>query len=561
MIKGNSKYLCLSLLCLFLSNYEVINAQSNEFSLDNQYGMYRLLLNSGSLDATTYYPIRLGSMCVPSTQKALNLLEGSESDSCENTTHKRWELSDLSFFSSYNTSHPSGRNDGPIWQGVGLNSAVSFGGSFRWKYLTLKLNPVFGFSQNKAYDLHPYPYRDNQPNSYWIQRVDYVQRYGDSRVLSINPGESEFSFKYKRFETGVSTTQFISGPGIQTSLIYGMNAPGIPRVFLGTSRPVNIYVGQLGVNYFYGFQKKSDYLDLRTDNRLTTIHNLQVVYNPSFAPNLQVGLNRTYQEFYSSDFNQILADVRKMFDPFTKKGLTGTVEESADPDNQLAVVFFRWAFPKQQFEIYGEWGRNDHSVDLDEFFIQPDHYRAYLFGGLKSFKLDQNRLLGIGFELNHLDAPRNSLIRLRPTNPFGGALGPWGTHHAQVIGLTNKGQLLGNGYGLGANVRTIRIEYLNDDSFTRVTLNKIAHNPVLIDDPRYRRIVDLFNDTFSYAVRMTEFLATVHHTRTVLNGTEIGVGLDLSYTLHRYHISQNNAINARFEFTLRQPLNLSWGGL
>lgn len=540
------------------SHSSTLQAQSSGFDLENRYGLYRLLLNSGSLDASSYYPIRLGTMCLPTIEDATIVLNDNETNHCENITSRRWELSDLSLFSSYNTSHPSGRNDGVLWQGVGLNSAVSFGGVFRWKNFSLKLNPVFAYSQNKPYELHPYPYQNNQPNSYWIQRVDYVQRYGNSSVLSMYPGESEFSFKFRNFETGISTTQLISGPGIHTTLIYGMNAPGIPRVFLGTSRPVDVYIGRLGASYFYGVQKKSDYFDGRSDNRLTTIHNFQLVFTPSIIPHLQVGLNRTYQEFYSSDVNQILADVRKMFDPFTKKGLTGTTAESADPDNQLAVVFFRWAFPNQQFELYGEWGRNDHSVNLEEFFIQPDHYRAYLFGGLKSFKLDQNRLLGIGFELNHLDAPRNSLVRLRPTNPFGGALGPWGTHHTQVIGLTNKGQLLGNGYGLGANVRTLRIDYLKDDSFTRLTLNKIVHNPVLVDDPRYRRIVDLFNDTFSYAVRMTEFLATVHHTRTIFNGTEIGVGLDLSFMLHRYHISNNNAMNARVEFTVKQPIRRPW---
>jgi len=338
-----------------------------------------------------------------------------------------------------------------------------------------------------------------------------------------------------------------------------LNAPGVHRVFIGTKHPQQLFFGRLGVHYFYGVQKKSRYFDNNSSNRLTSIHNLQIFYTPDFVPGLSFGLNRTYQEFYPDSFSAMLTDVRKMFDPFSKEALTGTTDSSADPDNQMATVFFRWAFPEHRFELYGEWGRNDHAVNWEEFFIQPDHYRAYLFGGMKSFVIGTDRIFGVGFELNQLNAPRNSLVRLQASTPYGGALGPWGTHHAQTIGLTNRGQLLSNGYGVGANVRSVRLDYLNKDSFTRLSLNKIAHNPVLVDDPRYRSTVRQFNELAdTHETRMTEMLFTIHHTRTIFSGVELGLGLDLSYTLNRYHISNNDAFNTRIEFTVRKEIQPWW---
>jgi len=523
----------------------------------NKYTLYRLLLTNQDDISSPLYPQNWQQKCTELHNYPFLAKNHGFFNDCASGS-ELLKLSDIQVFQSYNTTHPAGMNDGAIWQGVGYNTAVTFGGEFNWKFLRVAVNPVIGFSQNKPYDLHPYPYPDDQPYSYWLRRIDYVQRYGGTSYQWIDPGYSEIELSLGAFHTGLSTVPFMSGPGINTSLLYSYNAAGIPRFFIGTKAPASTPIGKIGVNYFYGFQQKSDYFDLRTNNRLLSVHNLNVQFTPRFYQHITVGFNRTFQETYPNGFKELTQDVLKMFKLFSENSFTRLSDEDWSPDNQLFTFYLHWIFPDQNFELYGEWGRDDHGVDLDELYIQPEHSRAYLFGGQKSFNLSNNRLLGVGFELTHMDTPRSTLVRGRPDNPFGIGLYPWGTHGGQTIGMTNKGQLLGNGFGLGSNVRSLRINYLDRNSFTLITFNKITHNPLILDDPRVRRIVYSFNDTFSYAMRMTEFLITLHHTRTVLNGTEIGVGLDLSYTLHRYHISKNNAMNARVEFTVKQPLRKFW---
>src|SRR5205814_1397494 len=50
------------------------------------------------------------------------------------------------------------------------------------------------------------------------------------------------------------------------------------------------------------------------------------------------------------------------------------------PDNQLASAFFRWAFAPTGLEVYGEFGREDHSADVRDLAAEPDHDSAYLLG-------------------------------------------------------------------------------------------------------------------------------------------------------------------------------------
>jgi hypothetical protein len=128
---------------------------------------------------------------------------------CPQNAAQGLTLSELSWFSSYNTTYPSGINDGALWQGVGYNTAVSFGFDLRWKYISLKLNPIMGFSENSSYVLHPYPNTQNQPYTYWLQPVDYVQRMGNDPIFWIDTGESEFEFALWGYHSGVSSSQML----------------------------------------------------------------------------------------------------------------------------------------------------------------------------------------------------------------------------------------------------------------------------------------------------------------------------------------------------------------
>jgi hypothetical protein len=548
-------FFVLSISFLYGSENSLFAKVSGDgFLIQNKYALHRLLLLNEQSEFNSVFPISWRQNCTVLDSYLFFKSNPSYFSSCQQRKGIV-TFSEIKTFQSYNSSYPAGFNDGSIWQGVGYNNAFSIGGQLNWGALRVSINPVFGFNQNKDYELHPYPKSNNQRYSYWLQRIDYVQLYGDGPVYWFDLGHSEINLSIGVLHTGFSTSPMLTGPGIQTSLLYSYNAPGLPRFFLASKNPVMTPIGHIGAHYFYGIQSKSDYFDQRTDNRLTSIHNLNLQFTPVFYKNLIVGFNRTFQETYPITVSELVEDIGKMFKFLGEGALTRQKRDSWSPDNQLFTFYLHWLFPEHNFELYVEWGRDDHSVNLDELFIQPDHSRAYLFGALKSIRISNDRILGLGFEMTQMDTPRNSLVRGSSANPFGLSLAPWGAHVGQTIGMTNKGQLLGNGYGLGANVRSLRLEYLNHVSFSRLSLNKIAHNPVLVDDPRYRTIIRNYNLTReTFTTRMTEFLVTFHHTRSILPGTEMGVGLDLSHTLHRYHIAGNNHSNVRIEFTVKQAI-------
>src|SRR5206468_10781159 len=59
--------------------------------------------------------------------------------------------------------------------------------------------------------------------------------------------------------------------------------------------------------------------------------------------------------------------------------------KSADTirDNQIDELFFRWRLPHSAFEVYGEYGRDDHNWDLRDLILDPDHLSSYVLGAAK----------------------------------------------------------------------------------------------------------------------------------------------------------------------------------
>ena len=51
---------------------------------------------------------------------------------------------------------------------------------------------------------------------------------------------------------GLSTENLWLGPGLRNSILLTNNAPGFPHLFLGTSKPVDIYIGSLDVLALWG---------------------------------------------------------------------------------------------------------------------------------------------------------------------------------------------------------------------------------------------------------------------------------------------------------------------
>ena len=93
--------------------------------------------------------------------------------------------------------------------------------------------------------------------------------------------------------------------------------------------------------------------------------------------------------------------------------LPGTTETIRVRENQLASLFARWVLPGAGFEIYGEFGREDHSANLRDFLSEPDHGGSSRMLGLR--KMWRN-----GYALRTRDYQLRSTSR--PEIPAGGSV-------------------------------------------------------------------------------------------------------------------------------------------
>ncbi len=478
------------------------------------------------------------------------------------------DLGELNFyepvwFQSYNTRLPRGTNDGAVWQGRGYNTAISAGFKTTYGPLHIQFRPQIGMAQNSEFDLGPYDppmirassqdyrgeasefaYRDFRGS------IDYVQRYGDKTYSWADLGHSSVELRYYGFRIAYSNTPIWSGPAVHTSLHFGYSAPGFQHLYLGTYRPQKTPIGAFEWAYIFGGTHKSDYFDIDGEfPRRQSVNSLIVSYSPRFLNGLTLGAVRTFFHPFPSSFSEYRGQASKLFEAVVRAGLRSEDNPSGyDPDNQLASGFIRWILPEAGLEIYGEYGRNDHNVDFRDFRLQPNHHRAYSLGMIKTLVLPKNRFLGLNLEINQLEAMRTTITR--GNNHLGG----WYTHTQQVLGFTNRGQIMGTGYGPGMNMQMLKADLYDPAGRISIKLARIAYHNSRVD--QYFRFIEEVNpaDVEHSEVRNFEFLAGAEATAFLKYGIELTASLEQSFIFNHHNIRGNDITNTRLELILRKQI-------
>lgn len=355
----------------------------------------------------------------------------------------------------FNSAFPYGSNDGAVWAGRGLTSAIDLGFAFRAGPLSATINPIAFRAANTAFELQPsaVPGADQYGDPLFPTNIDRPQRFGGNPYSRVDPGASSVRLDLFGMAAGVSTANMGWGPMELYPFIIGGNAPGFPHAFLGTSHPVPIWIGRIHGRLVWGRLDQSDHSPVTGTKYYSSelepgtrrfMSGVVGIFEPRGVPGLELGVARFFhsiwpragipRSYFSKPFEAILK---------TSLGSSsGFADESAASvgDNQLASAFFRWVFPSNGFEIYGEYGREDHSADARDFAQEPDHSRTYGLGLRKvlrtdSLELSALRLEQINYELPTLDRHREQ----------GGIY----IHGVLRQGHTNLGQVLGADVGVG----------------------------------------------------------------------------------------------------------------
>jgi hypothetical protein len=255
------------------------------------------------------------------------------------------------------------------------------------------------------------------------------------------------------------------------------NAQGFLHFTFNTTRPLKTAVGSFefqliagrldedsaaNMPYEHLHLKKAQFTD---DWRY--INGLVLSYQPSFIPNFFVGFSRSFQ-MYHTDFVLQPSIIEQYLPVFTAIFKNSTDNEDVKARDQAISVFTRMVFPKNHAEFYFEYGWNDHSANTRDFFLDPEHSSAYIVGGKKLIPLRKNRWLEISGELTQMAQSTDYLVR---------TAGNWYEHSIISQGLTNHGQILGAGSGMGNNVQTLTVNWLDGIKKLGVIIQRVQHDP------------------------------------------------------------------------------------
>lgn len=351
----------------------------------------------------------------------------------------------------FNSAFAHGGNDGAVWAGRGVTAFASAGATLRAGPLTMRLEPLAFWAENRAFPLKEngrdgrLAYGDgDSPGS-----IDLPQRFGSRPYAGVDPGQSTVRLDVLGVFAAASTANQQWGPGEDIPLLLGPNAAGFPHLALGTSSPWNVGVGRVHVRTMWGRLEQSSFSPV-ADPGLRFVTGVAGVFTPRGLPGLEVGAARFFHTGWRRG-GPSLADLAEPFQAIFKVGLprTGVGPDSVSSfDNQLASAFVRWVLPRGGVEVWGEYAREDHAWDFMDLVLEPDHSASYALGGRKVWTPGR-RLVSLRAELASSQASHLETVRGQPRLY---------THSRQRQGHTHRGQLLGSPAAFGGGGSVVALD-------------------------------------------------------------------------------------------------------
>lgn len=427
---------------------------------------------------------------------------------------------------SFNSSFAYGFNDGPQWQGRGLNQSFSFGFQGKAGILEYTIAPIISYSQNLDYDYlsgrDAYPSYQGRPEfqNVYTAGADYVMRYGDNAYRTIHPGQSEISLRFDHMKIGFGTANQWWGPGLFQSGLMSNHAPGFPHLRFGNHRPYEWKLGSFSMQWIFGILRESNYFNDNPTDDLRIFNGSVINFAPSFFPGLNFSLQRSIQLIQADsdsylDYGMIFTDFLR----FSQRNSDGTITERKD---QMFSLGLDWRSKSDDFRIYFEWVRGDFFSDIVDLLEQPEHNVGWIWGFVKDFPLKKSeQYLRLVFEQANLAAWETARVR---------SSGSLYTHSSVGQGYTNNGQMLAASIGPGSSFHGFNLSWVRPKS--QLTLEYL----------RTRSNDDVF---FLFIGPSYDNRMDIHHF----------IGLNNAFRFSSFEIQGNIAVSIR-EHTNLVPYNM-----
>lgn len=384
----------------------------------------------------------------------------------------------------HNNHLPIGFNDGNFIPNVGLQQKLSLGVRFNWGPLQIHLQPERISAQN----LPGISFQDNiydtnyRRNFYWYIRnkVDNGNRIGSEKIEKIFAGQSSIRLNTKSLSLGISTENIWWGPGLRNSLLLTNNAAGFLHLAFNTIKPIKTPLGNVEFQTILGnldsaiapsidFENNAlsqSYIEPKSKNKRSLV-GYYLSLQPKWFKNFYLGLGGVSYFYKSSP--TITVSNNLLF------------SENKIQTGRLSSIFMRYAIPKENAEIYFEYGRNGR-------FFAPFHIigdtipTGYIVGFRKQFPILGHKpntpqaTIVFGVELTQLQLPDNRLI-FNSGNVRGiPRTNSWYTHPYIKQGYTNQGQVLGASIGPGSNSQTVHVSWIKGLKKIGISVERILNN-------------------------------------------------------------------------------------
>lgn len=379
----------------------------------------------------------------------------------------------------FNSHHPYGMNDGSMVQAKGYQSQISAGIFAKVGPLSVQLRPEYVYAENKDFqELSEAPNGVfwNTSIANYYNTIDLPDRYGNDAYNKVSWGQSSIRLTAGPVSVGYSNENLWWGPGNRNSLLMSNNAPGFKHFTLNTVRPIETYIGsfeaqiiggrlnQSGIEVPEGFEYRKRPKDWRY------ISGMALTYQPKWVPNLFLGFDRTFivnrrnmgRKF--GDYFPIFASVQKS--SYVADDGTNTDDEARR--DQYISFFTRYVLPESKAEVYFQYGRNDHSYDIRDAIVEPEHTRAYVVGFRKLIPLNRpDEYIQMGIELTQLEKSKTRDLRASES---------WYNHYQVKDGYTNRGQVLGAGIGPGSNLQSLDVSWVKGLKKIGIQFERLVNN-------------------------------------------------------------------------------------
>lgn len=442
----------------------------------------------------------------------------------------------------YNSAFPVGQNDGAIWAGRGVTAAVSAGAALQWGPLSLVVQPTAFWTENRAFDIRANGLTgvESFADPDYPRDVDRPQRFGDASFTRVDAGQSTLRLDYAGVTVGASTANAWWGPAQEFPFLLGTNAPGFLHVFVGTSRPLDLWIARVHGRLIYGRLEQSDYFvptpAVARRRRFAT--GVVGVLTPRGMDYLELGATRFFHAPWPDD-GLPARYLTRPFQGLLKESLPemdGSVPDdsrSIDGENQLAGVFARLVLPGTGFEAYGEFGREDHSWDLRHLILSPDENSTLMLGFRQSLlRAGGRRIVTVRGELMSYGHGQADRVK------GGGAIYLHGQGSNQ--GHTHRGQLLGANVAVGSgSAHILGLDVVDPAGRTTVEWRRAirAQTLGLLPDGGARP-------------RALDVMHTLGAERLLYRaGMDVSAGLDFSYNFDRDFVRDRASVGVRLSAT------------